>query len=162
LPNTVVHLKTQEEYDEYMQMCEEAGWVWCDMTKPASYNVFAACKEFCVPINNRFTHSRLGYYSQRGYKSITLGELKEICNMWEPKQGDKVLVKNKDNTNWYMRTFVVKHRNKYYCEYTNDANSHMGWEYCKPLKKYTVTIDGKDIELSEESFNNLKEQLCGE
>jgi len=28
------------------------------------------------------------------------------------------------------------------------------------IKSHVVTIDGKDIELSEESFNNLKKQLC--
>jgi len=26
MPNTVVHLKTQEEYGEYIQMCEDVGW----------------------------------------------------------------------------------------------------------------------------------------
>jgi len=35
------------------------------------------------------------------------------------------------------------------------------FRYCRPLKQTkTITIDGKDIEVSSESFEALKEQLC--
>lgn len=32
---------------------------------------------------------------------------------------------------------------------------------CAPPESHKITIDGKDILLSAESFNNLKAQLCG-
>jgi hypothetical protein len=45
MPNTVVHLKTQGEYDEYIQMCEDVGWKHAGI-KSFSYNwVYAEIKD---------------------------------------------------------------------------------------------------------------------
>lgn len=37
LPNTVVHVETQEEYDELMRIYEDAGWKWCTGDKPGTF-----------------------------------------------------------------------------------------------------------------------------
>ncbi len=37
------------------------------------------------------------------------------------------------------------------------------WRYARPIqKKHTIIIDGKEIEISEESYQKLKESLTGE
>jgi hypothetical protein len=69
MPDTVVHLKTQGEYDEYMQMCEDVGW-------KASYSgIYNYNNDFPLyEINDfyRYNGSLVGIE-----KEISLQELKE-------------------------------------------------------------------------------------
>ena len=38
--------------------------------------------------------------------------------------------------------------------------SNIGWRYARPIqKKHTIVIDGKEIQISEESYKKLKESL---
>ena len=72
LKNTVVHLPTQEEFSEYMKMCEKVEW----NTRQISFGHNKS--KTCVEIE-RFMHfGALSYYKKRDYKIITLKQLKEM------------------------------------------------------------------------------------
>lgn len=71
LPNTVVHLKTQAEYDEYMQMCEDAGWVVFTINYWTSYK-----DKTCVLVDSDLLYSDRDWYKSGGYTILTLPELK--------------------------------------------------------------------------------------
>ena len=82
LTKTVVNLKTQEEYDEYMQMCEDAGWVWRSGDKPKSFNKWPDYEEeTCVDVSNNFEFGDIDYHQITNYTIITLKELKELNNI---------------------------------------------------------------------------------
>jgi len=81
LKNTAVHLPTQVEYDEYIQMCEDAGWKWCDGTAPKIGNVWDVYKgKTCVLVKNSFSHGGLEHY-RIGLNVLTLHKLKALNNM---------------------------------------------------------------------------------
>lgn len=164
LENTVVHLPTQEEYDEYMQMCEDAGWAWYNNTLPKENPIYDdyGCST-CVRVGDKFVFCSCEYYFKEGVKIITLDELKEMCGMkqWEPKNGEEILVwdgpYNEENP--CKRTFVGMDGGRFVVK-NGDGRSYSWRVYAKPIPKtYTVTIDGKDIVISEESFNALKKSL---
>ena len=76
LENTVVHTPTKKEYDELMQIYEDAGWLSQGACKPTSrpYNKSYNCTMVC----NYF--SRMGindYYELVGYSIITLDQFKK-------------------------------------------------------------------------------------
>jgi hypothetical protein len=78
MPNTVVHLKTQEEYDEYMDMCEEVGWKWLSGHKPKEYGEYYRY----VRVEDEFTHG-LSFIKKT---IITLSELKQKIGREERKE----------------------------------------------------------------------------
>lgn len=81
LENTVVHLPTREEYDEYMRMCEEAGLEWwgTDNKKPFSYDGWSDFQEdTCVQVMNDFDHGDKDSYLERGRVVVSLSELKKL------------------------------------------------------------------------------------
>ena len=70
IPNTVVNLRTQEEYDEYMQMCEGVGW--------KLHGRWSICrKKFCSRIRPRGSFADKDYYEKEELTVITLSELKQ-------------------------------------------------------------------------------------
>ena len=82
LENTVVHLQTQKEYDEYMQMCEDAGWVWGSGTKIVDSDYWHTYKkETCVEVRNKMSYSDVEYHQGKNDKIITLKELKKLNNI---------------------------------------------------------------------------------
>lgn len=90
LENTVVHLKTQAEYDEYMQMCEDAGWMWYEGVKPKSINHWNDTKEnTCVRVAVCLEYARIGYYRDIDVTILTLPELKAKLAGEEPKKTKK-------------------------------------------------------------------------
>ena len=77
---------------------------------------------------------------------------------WLPKFGEEVeFTNNKDK--WYKRKFgQYIPQFKFNYNYI-DMNTNC-WKYCRQIKQTkTITIDGKDIEISNECFESLKEQL---
>lgn len=79
LEDIVVNLRTQAEYDEYMQMCEDAGWTWLDRYKPTQFNGWRYYREkTCILVRKRLIPSSFEYCWLNGYKIITLKELKEL------------------------------------------------------------------------------------
>lgn len=94
LENTVVHLPTQEEFNEYMKMCEKEGWEWMSNESPFD----CKGKEWkkyregtCATIRNKLSHSSMQFYEYTGgYKVITLKELKEMNE--EEEEIDPLLI----------------------------------------------------------------------
>ena len=43
--------------------------------------------------------------------------------------------------------------------YSGEVFSASYWKYARPVQKHTIIIDGKEIEISEESYKKLKESL---
>ena len=95
LPNTVVHLLTQEEYDELMQIYEDAGWRWINGYKPTGFNGWCLHKEnTCIRAYDKFAKCDIGYYKRKGVDIITLDEFKKK----QPSiQLARVLQKSKQN-----------------------------------------------------------------
>lgn len=90
LPNTVVHTKTQEEYDELMKLYEEAGWRWVGGDKPTAGNWWSVDEDqTCVWVSDRFIHSPKNHVKNNGLKIISLAELKQGLG-GEFKVGDRV------------------------------------------------------------------------
>lgn len=86
LPHTVVHCKTQKEYDELMQIYEDAGWKWNEGQNATYKNNWTSYKgETCVLIKDGFCYcpaqpdrrDRISYYRLNGYKILSLQEFKE-------------------------------------------------------------------------------------
>lgn len=90
LPNTVVHLKTQAEYDEYMQMCEDAGWRWGTSKLPKELNMwYCNNQNTCVTVSENLEFSKIGFFCDRGDTILTLPELKAKLAGKEPKKQEK-------------------------------------------------------------------------
>jgi predicted hydrocarbon binding protein len=71
MPNTVVHLETQDEYEEYMQMCEDVGWEWYEGGKPKDLK--HNTEYLYIEIKDNFCRSSQPW----GENGISLQELKE-------------------------------------------------------------------------------------
>jgi len=83
--------------------------------------------------------------------------------------GDKVEVSN-DGKCWKERVYVgyidgailpymCVVGGEEYLFYSRKGFNIYYWKYARPVQKHTITIDGKEIEISEESYNKLKESL---
>jgi hypothetical protein len=75
MPNTVVYLKTQEEYDEYMKMCEEVGWKWDNDLLPTQHNIFNEYPDVCVYIKEKLIFCDKAYYEDQEYNILSFSEL---------------------------------------------------------------------------------------
>ena len=75
---------------------------------------------------------------------------------WLPKFSEKVEFSN-DKKEWEQGIFncyIPTVRYSYFDNYLS------AWKYCRPIKQTkTIIIDGKNIEISKESFESLKQQL---
>lgn len=79
LSNTLVNVKTQDEYDELMSIYELAGWKWSSGNDPSKSKIWSRYKEnTCVEINNIFSYSDIGYFSRSGNQIISLSEFKRL------------------------------------------------------------------------------------
>lgn len=100
LPNTVVHVPTQEEYDELMKILEDGGWGWLgDKRNWGEYG-----DKTCVRVTtaNGVGYTSVGvtlegvwWYTQHGYRIITLKEFKKEQGLdMDYKQGDVLVDKD--------------------------------------------------------------------
>ena len=109
MPNTVVHVRTKEEYDEYAKMCEDVGWEWIDGKSPLYKKMFYVYEEntaITIKDGFQFGNKEYGRYNI----TLTLKQLKERLNMF-----------TKDD----LRTgMVVEIRNGY--KYVIMLNSKLG------------------------------------
>lgn len=63
------------------------------------------------------------------------------------------------NSKWVKRNFIGMYKNKFVCSYGSNLFAGI---YAKQIKQtHKITIDGKEIEISNESFQELKKQLIG-
>ena len=77
---------------------------------------------------------------------------------WLPRYRELVEVSQDDKT-WHKETFRHYTPNNLYPFYAASA----AYGFCRPIQKpktKTITIDGKNIEISLENFEDLKQQLC--
>ena len=93
IKNTVVHLQTQAEWDEYMGMCEEVGWVWSSggLASSESHYWNDNTSNTCVAIKNRLSYSPKGFYQTEDYTILTLQELKDKLEKDVIKDFDEAL-----------------------------------------------------------------------
>ena len=79
LENTVVHLRTQKQYDEYMRAAEESGWVWYYGNPPSKdryWNTYQS--KTCVPVEDLMEYCDVDYYKKKGWTILTLPQLKKL------------------------------------------------------------------------------------
>lgn len=80
IPNTVVHLTTQEEYDEYIKLRVDCGW---DKDKYENEYWYEYEEETCCDINRNYTYTEKSFYEDNNYLIITLQELKRKIGVEE-------------------------------------------------------------------------------
>lgn len=81
MPNVFVYIGTLKEYDEYMEMCEEAGWKWLSNEPPTQANMFSREGDMYIEIISTLSYHKttLTIYDQSS-QIISLGELKHILS----------------------------------------------------------------------------------
>jgi len=80
LENTVVHLKTEAERDEYLRLCEEGGWVWFgNGERPTEYRPAWEVYEdqLCIRAGDPLEYTGREWYKNMGYRILTLAEFKK-------------------------------------------------------------------------------------
>jgi len=76
------------------------------------------------------------------------------------------------NKEWQKKIYVgyIDGANRPYITVNEFDNKHFNngekydinhWKYARPIEKHIIIIDGKEIEISEESYNNLRKALGG-
>ena len=94
-----------------------------------------------------------------GHRVVTQAKA-YLSAQWQPKQGEMVEVKRNGYEDWSKRVFVIKYKGVCYCENPYNHCVLTAWEECRQIKpRHIITIDGKDIELSEESYKALRKSL---
>ena len=73
MPNTMVVFDTEEEYEEYMQMCEDVGWTWSGGQKPVG--TYKGRNK--ISVHDKFTSSCTRE------NQLTLTELKKLIGVEE-------------------------------------------------------------------------------
>lgn len=81
MKNIVVCLETIKEYDEYMKMCEEAGWKWSTGKKPTEFNKFHECEDICVTIQKDLMYSDREIFEDDCYGVLSFNELIETMKI---------------------------------------------------------------------------------
>lgn len=84
--NIAVHVKTQEEYDNFMKECKAQGLTWCTGKEVDKLNLWPDCAyDTCIVHDNSVSaqrglhYQRLGYYKRCGY------EIEEFADFYFPK-----------------------------------------------------------------------------
>lgn len=74
-----VNVRTQEEYDELMDIYEKKGWsfMWKQKPKGESY-WYMHEEDTCITYCDAFHLSRSSFHEEKGYRVITLSELKQM------------------------------------------------------------------------------------
>jgi hypothetical protein len=158
LKNTVVNVKTQEEYDELMNMYEKAGWKWCDGEKPSEYNGYKHYSETCIDAEDRFCYKSVDSSKKRGEKIISLQEFK---NMQEKtfktlEVGDLI----QDDGESYQRVLAVLNRGDENSESIYALSYYSSVKISDNLKK--IGIFHTSYELEEGGFTIVKEETKAE
>jgi hypothetical protein len=81
-----------------------------------------------------------------------------LAKIWIPKPGEMIKVSHVNNFKVnFTRKFVGMHSNGLYiCEYEEGIAFY---SYARKISTHIVTFDEKEVEISEESFNNFKESF---
>lgn len=83
----------------------------------------------------------------------------KLIKEWAPKNGEMIEVSNNSFNNWYKRVFVgMSTKGGYVCESESTIMDCFLWKEARQATQTkTITIDGKDLEISQESFESLRE-----
>ena len=62
---------------------------------------------------------------------------------WEPKPGESVAVKDRENTSWRARVFAnMDEHGRYRCFCSHDENDrYVSWDLCEPLRKHFLVLN---------------------
>ena len=83
----------------------------------------------------------------------------EIELAWTPQNGEMIEVSIKAK-NWVKRLFIGKDGDNFVCKMPHTALICTSWPQVRQIKPtHTITVDGKAINISEESFQALKKSL---
>ena len=97
IPDTVVNVKTQKEYDELMKIYEKAGWRWEDGSKPTKVVVWKVNKNrTCIEAKNQFACGEIEMYQRLGYDVISFSTFKKIQGI-KGKRGRPKKKKTEEN-----------------------------------------------------------------
>lgn len=97
---TVINVRSQKQYDDFMKMCEEQGLKWGLGNLPTKDNVYNDYKEeTCINLNNLMwlSYSSINYFKKAGYKIITYKDFikEETTQFTKSDLKDNHIVKNK-------------------------------------------------------------------
>ena len=79
---------------------------------------------------------------------------------WQPSPGEMIEVSDISEV-WPEREFVAMDKDLYLCRNLSYKGEYCAWQHARPIKKtHTITLeDGTKVELSEESYQNLKDGI---
>jgi hypothetical protein len=144
LHNIAVHLRTQKEYDEYIYAATEAGWVWWSGNNPAECRAWHYEQEkTCVRVEDPMEYCDVDYYKKKGYKILTLPELKKLLAE-KPKK--KPAKKQPKQTTLITDLSQLRHGMRVQCEI-----------YGERVEDARISIDSEDCIAI---VQNLKSGYC--
>lgn len=87
----------------------------------------------------------------------------DLPKWFDPRYEYECLVRNYENEEWGkdIKDIIIAHDSHSRYVYRGKNNN---WRYAKPIPKeaHTITIDGKEITLSDESYEKLKKHFTEE
>jgi hypothetical protein len=138
--NKVIHTKTQEEYNQVMEIFEKKGWTWIGKTKFTDYNWDLYKEKTCIQYKNEFSFCNKKYYIKNDYEIISFNEFiqleqpkKEGSFAWAVemmKLGKKVNRKSYPDKDFYIYADGQTIRMRNYNHYSVGINSALAtdWE----------------------------------
>ena len=149
MENTVVECETQAEYNELMQIYEDAGWTWISGDKPTNKDNWAS-SETCIKARNNFQYTQRQYYISNGYSVISLEKFKNIQGLgagWKSIKFDEykpVLIDN----------WLVKSNRKGIMSYLRDIPNRIKRVLDKNTKAmYQLEWIDEELDLSSKGKN---------
>lgn len=79
------------------------------------------------------------------------------------KTGDTIEVRNHSSHTWEKRTYLFTLDEEIFCMekdyYGESPYQTYSWKFSRPLQPHTITLDGKEVVLSEEAYQALKDSI---
>lgn len=84
--NIAVHVKTQEEYDNFMKECKAQGLTWCTGKEVDKINLWPDCAyDMCIVYDNSGLVKKGLHYQRLGFFKDTGCRIEEFANFYFPK-----------------------------------------------------------------------------
>jgi len=138
---TVINVKTKEEYNKLMEIFEKKGWRWYSWALPTqdrdTWDIYK--NNTCITYEDKFTYESIDYFKEEWYNIISFEEflkqegIEQEYEEQEFKEGEKILVRHNNDeyeepSEWEERIFLFKNREwKYVCVSMIDEEDYLKW-----------------------------------
>jgi hypothetical protein len=77
--DTVIHLKSEQEYDALMRALKDQGYRWFTGSKPTSIDAYSEDRCIHLDYQKLMTHCDLEYFKRQGCKIISVQQYLGYC-----------------------------------------------------------------------------------